>query len=74
MSAPTRPPAVLPRTAWTVAEVAASMGRSRRKVYDMCASGEIPSTRQGSSVVIPCAAFAEYLDALNDAARATRTA
>jgi excisionase family DNA binding protein len=44
-----------PRTAYSVREIAASLGVSKETVYRLCASGEIPSERFGGRVVVPVA-------------------
>lgn len=51
----------LPRKAFRVPEVAASLGLSRAQVYAMCASGELDSVRTGRSVVVPAEAIDAWL-------------
>lgn len=46
-----------PRTAYTVAEVAASLGLSTKTIRRRIASGEIEVTRFGTAVRIPVAVF-----------------
>jgi excisionase family DNA binding protein len=53
-------PTPLPRKAYTVAEVAAMTGLSVDAVYDLCASGELPSRKVGRRVIIPAKAVDEF--------------
>lgn len=58
----TRPEAApLPRLAYTVAEVAASIGLSEDAVYDLCASRELPSRKVGRRVLIRRADLEQWL-------------
>lgn len=51
----------LPRTAYSVAEVAQSLGLSTDAVYALMDSGEIPSAHLGTRRVIPAEAWATWL-------------
>lgn len=50
-----------PRTAYSVLEVATSIGYSKRHVYDLIRTGELHAIRSGRRVVVPVEALAEYL-------------
>lgn len=60
MTRPDSPP--LPRLAYTVAEVAETIGISEREVYRLCASGELPSRKVGRRVLIRRADLETWLD------------
>ncbi len=46
-----------------MAEVAAALGISRSKAYQLAAAGEIPTIRVGSSVRVPSRALASWVEA-----------
>jgi excisionase family DNA binding protein len=52
----------LPRIAYTVAEVAQMIGRSKKAVYAMCARGALRKKQDvpGGNVYIPADALAEW--------------
>ena len=50
-----------PRTAYSVSEVAHSIGYSDRYVYDLIRSGELDAIRGGRRVVVPVEALTAYL-------------
>lgn len=50
-------PGTPPRTAYTVSEVAASLGVSKRHIYRLIESGEIPAKPLGRRLLIPAAVF-----------------
>lgn len=52
-----------PRTAYSVPEVAKSIGFSTRYVYQLIGTGELRSIRAGRRVVVPVEALAEYIAA-----------
>jgi excisionase family DNA binding protein len=60
----------LPRSAYSVAEVAQSLGLSTDAVYALLDKGDIPSVRLGTRRVIPAAAFERWLADLNQPATA----
>jgi excisionase family DNA binding protein len=43
-------------------EAAAAIGIGRSKVYELLASGELPSVRIGASVRVPVAALRDWID------------
>lgn len=57
-----------PRTAWTVPEVATSLGVSVRHVYRMCESGELGSIRAGNRVLVPVDVLRDFVSRLAVAA------
>jgi len=44
-------------------EVAEAIGIGRSKVYELLASGELPSIRIGSSLRVPVAALRDWIEA-----------
>lgn len=58
-AAPVTP--ALPRTAYTVAEVATSIGVSVRHMRRLCDRGEIRVLRAGGRVLIPADAFRAFV-------------
>jgi excisionase family DNA binding protein len=52
---------VVERETLTVSETAQAIGISRNRAYELCAEGVIPSLRLGGRIVIPKAAFTEWL-------------
>lgn len=69
MTAPhiTQTGAALPRTAYTVAEVAKSTGLSRAYVYQLVETGQLPAVRIGRRVLITPAGLTEFLAAAQPA-------
>lgn len=57
---PTRRTDVLPRTAYTVHEAAASLGLSYRQCLGLCRTGQLGSFRAGRYVRVPAAALDEF--------------
>lgn len=55
----------LPRSAYSVAEVAQALGLSDWTVRDLMDKGEIPSARLGTRRVIPAVAYERWLADLN---------
>lgn len=55
-------PTALPRIAYTVAEVAQMIGRSKKAVYGMCKRGELRYRQDvpGGNVHIPADALSEW--------------
>lgn len=60
MSAPSSRPGAPPRTGYTPAEVAASIGRPYRRVLRMIRDGQLRANRIGQHYVIPKAALEEF--------------
>jgi excisionase family DNA binding protein len=54
------------RLALTVDEAAALLGISRDLVYDLVATGQLPSIRLGRRIVIPRRAFEDALERLTN--------
>ncbi len=52
------------------AEAAEAIGIGRSKVYELLASGELPSIRVGSCIRVPVAALREWIDAQETSALA----
>jgi excisionase family DNA binding protein len=50
------------RIALKPAETADALGISRSKVYDLIASGQLPSVRIGNSLRVPVTALREWVD------------
>lgn len=65
MAARIAKPNPLPRTFYTVDEVAESMGLSRDSVYEAMDRGDIPEARIGGRRLIPAAAFDRWVASLN---------
>ncbi len=59
----TAAPAALPRVAYTINEGAAAMGKSRRHVAELCATGALASFRSGRSRLIEPEAITAYIAA-----------
>ena len=55
----------LPRSAYSVAEVAQALGLSTDAVYALMDKGEIPSARLGTRRVVPAVAYERWLADLN---------
>lgn len=53
--------ATLPRTAWTVPEVAASWGVPQERVRDLIRGGQLRARRHGQRWIVPASALDEYL-------------
>ena len=53
---------ILEKRTYNALEVAAMLGISKSKVYDLIRQGVIPSLKLGSRVVIPKQKFDEWLD------------
>lgn len=53
---------ILEKRTYNALEVAAMLGISKSKVYDLVRQGVIPSLKLGSRVVIPKQKFDEWLD------------
>ena len=53
---------ILEKRTYNALEVAAMLGISKSKVYDLVRQGVIPSLKLGSRVVIPTQKFDEWLD------------
>ena len=73
----TRTPKVLriPRELLSAADVAGALGVGTSRVHQMIRRGELPHVRVGvRGVRVPARAFAEHLDRLNAAARASVSA
>ncbi|GEL17652.1 helix-turn-helix domain-containing protein [Pseudonocardia asaccharolytica] len=51
-----------PRTAYTAAEVAASLNLPIKQVYALCRTGRLRHRRVGKHIRIPVAALAEFND------------
>lgn len=54
----------------TVAETATLLGKSPWRVYQLARTGEIPSTRVGGRIVVPRAAFDQWLEKTSERALA----
>ena len=52
----------LEKRTYNAVEVAAMLGISKSKVYDLIRQGVIPSLKLGSRVVIPKSRFDEWVD------------
>ena len=52
----------LEKRTYNAVEVAAMLGISKSKVYDLIRQGVIPSLKLGSRVVIPKSKFDEWVD------------
>lgn len=63
MSRPDRGTSPLPRIAYTVPEVAASLGLSETETYRLVRNGQIASRKVGRRVLIPAKAIEDFMAA-----------